>query len=66
VLGLYFYAFLGLQPIGGLVAGWLAHTGGTALAFAVGGSVTLAATGVALVKLGDVKSWRFAHTFTRT
>lgn len=66
VLGLYFYAFLGLQPIGGLLSGWLADVGGTGLAFAVGGAVTLAATGVAFVKLGDVKSWRLAHTFTRT
>ena len=66
VLGLYFYAFLGFQPIGGLVTGWLADAGGTALAFAVGGTVTLVATGVALVKLGEVPRLRVAHTFTRT
>jgi MFS family permease len=66
VLGLYFYAFLGFQPIGGLVTGWLADAGGTALAFAVGGAVTLVATGVALVKLGEVPRLRVAHTFTRT
>jgi MFS family permease len=66
VLGLYFYAFLGFQPIGGLVTGWLADAGGTALAFAVGGTVTLMATGVALVKLGEVPRLRVAHTFTRT
>lgn len=66
VLGLYFYAFLGLQPVGGLVSGWLAHTGGTALAFAVGGTVTLVATGVALVRLGEVPRLRVAHTFTRS
>jgi len=65
VLGLYFYAFLGLQPIGGLLAGWLADTGGTALAFAVGGMVTLVATAVALVRLGEVPRWKVAHTFTR-
>ncbi len=53
VLGLYFYAFLGLQPIGGLVSGWLADTGGTSLAFAVGGTVTLVATGVAFVASGE-------------
>ena len=52
VLGLYFYAFMGAQPLGGLSAGWLAATGGTALAFAVGGAVTLVATAVALVALG--------------
>jgi MFS family permease len=66
VLGLYFYAFLGFQPIGGLVTGWLADAGGTALAFAVGGTVTLVATGVALVKLGEVPRLRVAHSFTRT
>jgi hypothetical protein len=64
VLGLYFYAFLGFQPIGGIVTGWLAGAGGTTLAFAVGGGVTLAATGVALVKLGEVPRLRLA--FTRT
>jgi MFS family permease len=54
VLGLYFYAFMGAQPIGGLLAGWLAAIGGTALAFAVGGSITLLASGVAFVKLVGV------------
>ena len=66
VLGLYFYAFLGLQPVGGLLSGWLADVGGTSLAFAVGGTVTLVATGVALVRLGEVPRLRLAHTFTRT
>ena len=68
VLGLYFYAFLGLQPIGGLVSGWLADVGGTALAFAVGGTVTLAATAVALVRLGELPHWKVFRlsTFTRT
>jgi MFS family permease len=61
VLGLYFYAFLGAQPLGGLLAGWLAATGGTALALAVGGAVTLAATGVALVSLGDAPRLRIAQ-----
>lgn len=65
ILGLYFYAFLGLQPVGGLLSGWLADTGGTALAFAVGGTVTLAATGFAFAKLGEFPRWRVAHTFTR-
>ncbi len=65
VLGLYFYAFLGFQPIGGFLSGWLADAGGTALAFAVGGTVTLAATGVAFVRLGELPRLRLAHTFTR-
>ena len=68
VLGLYFYAFLGLQPVGGLVSGWLADVGGTALAFAVGGTITLAATGVAIVKLGELPRWKLirSSSFTRT
>ena len=60
VLGLYFYAFMGAQPLGGLFAGWLAATGGTALAFAVGGAVTLAATGVAFMTLGEAPRLRLA------
>jgi MFS family permease len=60
VLGLYFYAFLGAQPLGGLLAGWLAATGGTGLALAVGGAVTLAATGIALVSLGEAPRLRIA------
>jgi hypothetical protein len=66
VLGLYFYAFLGFQPIGGFLSGWLAATGGTALAFAVGGAVTMVATGIAFVRLGELPRLRLAHTFTRT
>ena len=60
VLGLYFYAFLGLQPVGGLLSGWLADAGGTALAFAFGGAVTLAATAFAFVRLGQLPRWRRA------
>jgi MFS family permease len=68
VLGLYFYAFLGLQPVGGLVSGWLADVGGTALAFAVGGTVTLVATAVAVVRLGELPRWKLIRSgsFTRT
>jgi MFS family permease len=51
VLGLYFLAFNGSMPLGGLLAGWLAATGGTQLAFAVAGSGALAATLVALALL---------------
>jgi MFS family permease len=68
VLGLYFYAFLGLQPIGGLVSGWLAAAGGTTLAFAVGGTITLAATAIAFAKLLELPRWRLirSSSFTRT
>lgn len=50
VIGLYLFAFVGLAPLGGLLAGWLAEAGGTGLAFAVAGTVSLLAVGVA--------SWR--------
>jgi len=38
---LYFFAFLGGAPLGGLFAGWLVAAGGTRLAFLVAGSVAL-------------------------
>ena len=47
LIGLYLFAFLGLAPIGGLFAGWLAEVGGTSLAFAVAGFTSLAAILVA-------------------
>jgi MFS family permease len=37
VLSLYYYAWNGLAPLGGLVVGWLSATGGTQLAFSVAG-----------------------------
>ncbi|HZU76046.1 MAG TPA: MFS transporter, partial [Dehalococcoidia bacterium] len=37
VLGIYGYVFFGTAPLGGLLAGWLAQTGGTQLAFLVAG-----------------------------
>jgi MFS family permease len=66
VLGLYFYAFLGAQPLGGLFAGWLADSGGTELAFAVGGAITLAATGFAFVSLGALPRLRLASLRPKT
>lgn len=66
VLGLYFYAFMGAQPIGGLFAGWLAANGGTSLAFAVGGAVTLVATGFAFVRLGALPRLRLASLRPKT
>lgn len=50
VIGLYYYAFNGSGPAAGLFAGWLASEGGTELAFAVGGAVTLAAALVAVAR----------------
>ena len=51
VLALYFFAFHGSMPLGGLLAGWLAAAGGTPLAFAVAGVVALAAALAAAVLL---------------
>jgi MFS family permease len=42
VIGLYFFAFNGAGPVGGVLAGWLAARGGTELAFAVSGASALA------------------------
>jgi len=42
LISLYLFAFLGLAPVGGLLAGWLADVGGTTLAFAVAGATSLA------------------------
>ncbi len=43
VMSLYLFAFAGLAPVGGLVAGWLAQEGGTPLAFGVAGAAGLVA-----------------------
>jgi len=37
VLGIYYYAWAGLSPIGALLTGWLCAWSGTELAFAVAG-----------------------------
>jgi MFS family permease len=47
LIGIYLFAFLGLAPVGGLFAGWLADVGGTPLAFAVSGITSLAAIAAA-------------------
>ena len=56
VAGLYFFAFQGGAPLGGLLAGWLTARGGTQLAFAVAGAVAVAVTvaiiGAAVVLAG--------------
>jgi MFS family permease len=41
VMGLYYFAFNGAGPAGGMLAGWLAATGGTALAFTVAGAAAI-------------------------
>src|SRR5262249_47628152 len=55
VLSLYLFAFAGLSPVGGLLAGWLASVGGTELAFAVAGVAGLTATALATARLRDLR-----------
>jgi MFS family permease len=51
VLSLYLFAFAGLAPLGGLLAGWLSDVGGTPLAFYVAGVTGLLMTLAALREL---------------
>jgi MFS family permease len=44
VLGLYYYAWNGLAPLGALIVGWMCDRGGTELAFGVGGSTVIVVT----------------------
>jgi MFS family permease len=55
VVSLFLFAFAGLAPIGGLVAGWLAEQGGTPLAFGVAGVAGLLAAAWALRELAAVR-----------
>jgi MFS family permease len=52
VLGLYYYAWNGLAPLGALLVGWLCDTGGTKLAFGIAGASAVVVTllGAAAVK----------------
>jgi MFS family permease len=52
VLGLYYYAWNGLAPVGSVLIGWLCDTGGTTLAFGIAGGSALAITtaGAAVMK----------------
>jgi MFS family permease len=56
MMGFYYFAFNGAGPAGGILAGWLAATGGTALAFTVGGVASLAVAGGAFLVLSRVPS----------
>ena len=64
VIGLYYYAFNGAGPAGGILSGWLAAAGGTELAFAVGGAVTLASIAVVLLRTTERPALRLAHLLT--
>jgi len=51
IIGLYFYAFNGAGPAGGLFIGWLCATGGTQLAFVVAASIGLVGTAIVAHRL---------------
>jgi MFS family permease len=55
VLSLYYYAWNGLAPIGGLIVGWMSATGGTELAFTVAGlaGLVMAGGGAYVLKRGE-------------
>jgi MFS family permease len=48
---LYFFAFLGGAPVGGLLCGWLTAQGGTELAFAAAGVVAIGTAAWGIVRL---------------
>ena len=60
VLSLYYYAWNGLAPLGGLIVGWLSATGGTELAFAVAGAAGLAMTVMGALAVRAPRSARIA------
>jgi MFS family permease len=53
---LYFFAFLGGAPLGGLFAGWLSSVGGTKLAFYVAGSIAVLTAAVGIARLAATTS----------
>ena len=64
VLGLYYYAWNGLAPLGALLVGWMCDRGGTELAFAVGGVSGLAMTVLGALAIKPPK--RFTQHRVRT
>ena len=63
VLSLYLWAFAGLAPVGGMLAGWLADIGGTELSFIFSGLTGLVVTGLVGMRL---QALRKVSTITRT
>jgi MFS family permease len=52
---LYYFAFMGGAPLGGLLAGWLTAQGGTRLAFAVAGTSAILVAVVGTVTIFGIK-----------
>jgi MFS family permease len=50
VVAMFLFAFAGMAPVGGVLAGWLVEVGGTQLAFLVAGGTTAAITAVACTR----------------
>ncbi|MDQ3162662.1 MAG: MFS transporter [Actinomycetota bacterium] len=57
IVSLYLWAFAGLAPVGGLLAGWLTEVGGTPLAFVVAGVTGL---GMTFLAAGELRRRRDA------
>jgi drug/metabolite transporter superfamily protein YnfA len=57
-MSLFMFAFAGLAPIGGLFAGWLMDVGGTPLALALGGTMSLVVVGYAWTRLPGLRAER--------
>ena len=55
VVSLYLWAFAGLAPLGGLLAGWLCEIGGTQLSFAVAGATGLLMAALATRELVSLR-----------
>lgn len=55
---LYFFAFLGGAPLGGLFAGWLVSLGGTRLAFVVAGSIAIVTSLLGTARLSATRRSR--------
>jgi MFS family permease len=51
VLSVYLFVFAGFAPLGGLLAGSLAETGGTQLAFSVAGTAGLVVSALAFTEV---------------
>jgi MFS family permease len=58
LIAIYLFAFVGLAPVGGLLAGWLAEVGGTQLAFTVAGTTALVTIAVASVRRSQALALR--------
>jgi MFS family permease len=56
VIGIYYYAWNGLAPLGGLLVAWLSSVGGTELALGVAGLLGLSAAGLGTLRLRSVRA----------